>query len=83
MEVWLASAGDRVRLPCWPGEVEVTDTGLVEGRGGYNHTRVHWEVPGARGSVVLPDGLDVALLASPSPSKAVYLPPEPGPEAGG
>lgn len=86
MDVWRLSPGDQVRLPCWPGDVEVTDADLAEGmaRSGY-WTRVHWEAPawGAEGSTVLPDELEVALLASPDPSKAVHLDPEPGPEAGG
>ena len=82
MEVWRAGAGDRVRLPCWPGEVDITD---AEGTAdGSFFNRLHWQAGTASGSLVLPDGLDIELLATAEPGKQPFV-TRPGiePEAGG
>lgn len=77
MELWRAEPGDVVRLPasCWPRVVIVTDCDGIDGSALYNRLSWEDEDEGARGSVVLPESLEVDLLFTERAGKRVFLSP--------
>lgn len=71
MEAWRIRPGDTVTLPCFPGEVTVTDTGTGSR---YESTRLEWEAPGGMsGALDLPDFTPVALTATGDGENAIWL----------
>jgi hypothetical protein len=76
VELWRAEPGDVVRLPasCWPRTVIVT--GCDGTSSGPDFNRLSWEDDeGARGSLVLPDTLEVGLLYTGREDKRPFLSP--------
>jgi hypothetical protein len=62
VELWRAQPGDVIVLPCFPGQVTMTDASLG---GQADMTRIDWERDdGTSGRLELGDFTDVRLVAT-------------------